>query len=78
MDNPAGEDTEDFTSLINKDSLKVVEAFAEPYLAALPVGEKVQFERLAYFLRGQGQHKRKTGFNRTVTLKDSWAKENKA
>ena len=40
MDNPAGEDTEDFTSLINKDSLKVVEAFAELYLAALPVGEK--------------------------------------
>ncbi len=40
MDNPAGEDTEDFTSLINKDSLKVAEAFAEPYLAALPVGEK--------------------------------------
>ncbi len=40
MDNPAGEDTEDFTDLINKDSLKVVEAFAEPYLAALPVGEK--------------------------------------
>ncbi len=40
MDNPAGEDTEDFTSLINKDSLKVVEAFAELHLAALPVGEK--------------------------------------
>ncbi len=40
MENPAGEDTEDFTSLIDKDSLKVVDAFAEPYPAALPVGEK--------------------------------------
>ena len=78
MDNPAGEDTEDFTSLINKDSLKVVEAFAEPYLAALPVGEKVQFERLAYFCVDKDSTKEKPVFNRTVTLKDSWAKENKA
>lgn len=78
MDNPAGEDTEDFTSLINKDSLRVVDAFAEPYLAELPVGEKVQFERLAYFCMDKDSTKEKPVFNRTVTLKDSWAKENKA
>lgn len=78
MDNPAGEDTEDFTSLINKDSLRVVDAFAEPYLAELPVGEKVQFERLAYFCVDKDSTKEKPVFNRTVTLKDSWAKENKA
>lgn len=77
MDNPAGEDTEDFTSLINKDSLRVVDAFAEPYLAELPVGEKVQFERLAYFCVDKDSTKEKPVFNRTVTLKDSWAKENK-
>lgn len=78
LDNPAGEDTEDFTSLINKDSLRVVDAFAEPYLAELPVGEKVQFERLAYFCVDKDSTKEKPVFNRTVTLKDSWAKENKA
>lgn len=78
MDNPAGEDTEDFTSLINKDSLRVADAFAEPYLAELPVGEKVQFERLAYFCVDKDSTKEKPVFNRTVTLKDSWAKENKA
>ncbi|MDE5680848.1 MAG: glutamine--tRNA ligase/YqeY domain fusion protein [Mailhella sp.] len=78
MDSPAGEDTEDFTSLINKDSLRVVDAFAEPYLAELPVGEKVQFERLAYFCVDKDSTKEKPVFNRTVTLKDSWAKENKA
>lgn len=74
MDNPAAEDVEDFTDLINKDSLKVVKAFAEPHLATLPVGEKVQFERLAYFCVDYDSSPEKPIFNRTVTLKDSWAK----
>ena len=77
MDNPAAEDAENFTDLINQDSLKIVTAYAEPYLASLPVGEKVQFERLAYFCVDYDSTPEKPVFNRTVTLKDSWAKENK-
>lgn len=77
MDNPAGEDAENFTDLINPDSLKIVAAYAEPYAAALPVGEKVQFERLAYFCVDYDSTAEKPVFNRTVTLKDSWAKESK-
>lgn len=74
MDNPAAEDVENFTDLINKDSLKVVKAFAEPHLATLPINEKVQFERLAYFCVDYDSTPEKPVFNRTVTLKDSWAK----
>ena len=77
MDNPAGEDAENFTDLINPDSLKIVAAYAEPYAAALPVGEKVQFERLAYFCVDYDSTAEKPVFNRTVTLKDSWTKESK-
>lgn len=74
MENPAQEDTDDFTNLINPESLKVVTAYAEPHLATLPVGERVQFERLAYFCVDKDSSKEKMVFNRTVTLKDSWAK----
>ncbi len=74
MDNPAAEDVENFTDLINKDSLKIIKAFAEPHLATLPIGEKVQFERLAYFSVDYDSTPEKPVFNRTVTLKDSWAK----
>ncbi len=77
MDNPAGEEAENFTDLINKDSLKVVTAYAEPHLATYKVGEKVQFERLAYFCVDYDSTPEKPVFNRTVTLKDSWAKEMK-
>jgi len=74
-ENPSQEDTEDFASLINQDSLKVITAYAEPHLASLPVGERVQFERLAYFCVDKDSTKEKRVFNRTVTLKDSWAKQ---
>lgn len=77
MDNPAAEEAENFTDLINKDSLKVVTAYAEPYAATLPIGEKVQFERLAYFCVDYDSTPEKPVFNRTVTLKDSWSKESK-
>lgn len=77
MDNPAGEEAEDFTDLINKDSLKIVTAYAEPHLATYEIGAKVQFERLAYFCVDYDSTPEKPVFNRTVTLKDSWAKQEK-
>lgn len=78
MDNPAAEEAENFTDLINKDSLKVVTAYAEPHLATYKTGDKVQFERLAYFCVDYDSTPEKPVFNRTVPLKDSWAKEQKA
>lgn len=77
MEHPAQEDTEDFTSLINPNSLQVITAYAEPHLATLSVGKRVQFERLAYFCVDKDSTKEKLVFNRTVTLKDSWAKQEK-
>ncbi|MBO4316683.1 MAG: glutamine--tRNA ligase/YqeY domain fusion protein [Mailhella sp.] len=74
MDNPAAEEAEDFTSLLDPDSLRTVTAYAEPYLAALPAGTRVQFERLAYFCVDPESTPEHPVFNRTVSLKDSWAK----
>ena len=67
----------DYKLNLNPDSLKVVTGYCEPYTANLKVGEKVQFERLGYFCVDNDSKPNKLVFNRTVTLKDSWAKENK-
>ncbi|MCZ6837857.1 MAG: glutamine--tRNA ligase/YqeY domain fusion protein [Alphaproteobacteria bacterium] len=47
----------------------------EPSLADLPAGETVQFERLGYFCRDSGGAANELVFNRTVSLRDTWAKE---
>lgn len=69
-----GEEDRPFTDFINPESLRVVTAFAEPYLACLPVGGRVQFERLGYFCVDPDSTPDRPVFNRTVTLKDAWAK----
>ena len=68
-----------YLDLLNPDSLQTVTAQLEPALAELPSGSTVQFERLGYFCADPDGTAEKPVFNRTVTLKDSWAKqENKA
>ena len=80
---PPGGD--DFLSDLNPNSLEVIgQAWLEPGLAALTPGETVQFERLGYFCRDQGGRaisqsgdQSASGalvFNRTLGLRDSWAK----
>ena len=64
----------EFTDLLNPDSLKTVTARLEPALAALGNGERVQFERLGYFCVDPDSAPDAPVFNRTVGLKDSWAK----
>ncbi|MEA4856874.1 glutamine--tRNA ligase/YqeY domain fusion protein [Solidesulfovibrio sp.] len=65
----------DFMDCLNPDSLEVLaEALVEPSLAALPVGENVQFERLGYFCVDKDSTPAKRVFNRSVALKDSWAR----
>ncbi len=71
------EEGKEFTDYINPNSLTVVEAAVEPYLASLPVGSRVQFERLCYACVDKDSTADLPVFNRTVTLKDTWAKVEK-
>ncbi|MEJ5240511.1 MAG: glutamine--tRNA ligase/YqeY domain fusion protein [Anaerolineales bacterium] len=69
------EEGEDFTQYINPSSLEVLyPCYAEPSLGTAQVGEKFQFERLGYFCMDPDSTPERPVFNRTVTLKDEWAK----
>jgi glutaminyl-tRNA synthetase len=60
---------------VNPDSETVLDGcLVEPALTELPVGETVQFERLGYFCPDRDSTSERTIFNRTLGLKDSWAK----
>lgn len=75
-DVPAGKT---FLDNLNPESLKVVQAMMEPSLATASAGDRYQFERTGYFCVDPDSSATKLVFNRTVGLKDSWAKEmNKA
>jgi glutaminyl-tRNA synthetase len=65
----------DLLADLNPHSLEVLtEARVEPALAAVPVGEAVQFERLGYFCPDPDAEEDRLVFNRTIGLRDSWAK----
>ena len=65
----------DFLKEISPRSLEVVTGVKiEPALAASPIGETVQFERLGYFCVDPDSRPGRLVFNRTVTLKDTWAR----
>lgn len=66
-----------FLDYINPDSLKVKTALLEPSLANASDRQKFQFERVGYFCKDSDSSADKLIFNRTVTLKDTWAKLNK-
>ncbi|MGA2504819.1 MAG: glutamine--tRNA ligase/YqeY domain fusion protein [Anaerolineales bacterium] len=66
---------EDVNTIINPHSLEVLtNCFLEPSLAETKVGDKYQFERIGYFCVDLDSAPGKPIFNRTVTLKDTWAK----
>lgn len=76
VENPAA--SENFKDTINPDSLTVIEkAFIEPDLASATPGKGYQFIRLGYYTLDTKSKPEHLVFNRTVTLKDSWAKEAK-
>mgnify|MGYP004455473261 FL=1 len=79
VENPAADTEHDFRELINPDSLKVVEhAKVEPWLAQnAKVEDKFQFQRLGYFCVDPDTTADHLVFNRTISLKDSWVKEQK-
>jgi len=65
---------EDFIENLNPDSLKVVDAMLEPSLATAVPGDKFQFMRVGYFCVDLDSTADRLVFNRTVSLKDTWAK----
>jgi len=68
------EEGKDWLSNLNPDSLKIITAKAEPGLAKALPGEKYQFQRTGYFCVDKDSTPENIIFNRTVTLKDDWAK----
>jgi glutaminyl-tRNA synthetase len=72
---PDAHQDKDFMDFINPESLKIVEAFVEPSLSDAKVGDRFQFQRLGYFNVDNDTTSDKLIFNKTVGLKDSWAKQ---
>lgn len=72
----AAKDGKEFTDFINEDSLKTLsQCFLESNLESAAAGERFQFEREGYFCRDtENATNGKPVFNRTVTLRDTWAK----
>ncbi|GAB3903412.1 glutamine--tRNA ligase/YqeY domain fusion protein [Larkinella knui] len=65
----------DFKDFINPKSLEIVRAYVEPTLKTAQPGDRFQFIRKGYFCIDPDSSEVKLVFNRTVTLKDTWAKE---
>ncbi|NHF59050.1 glutamine--tRNA ligase/YqeY domain fusion protein [Flavobacteriaceae bacterium TP-CH-4] len=64
----------DFMDFINPESLKTITGYLEPSLKDAKVGDRVQFQRLGYFCVDPDSNSEKLVFNRTVGLRDTWAK----
>ncbi len=63
-----------YRDYLNPDSVREVRAYVEPSAAALAAEDAVQFERLGYFVADRREHAPgQPAFNRTVTLRDTWA-----
>jgi len=74
-DPDAVEEGQDFLSVVNPESLVVIpDAKVEPSVAGDPLGARYQFERTGYFISDPVSAPGRLTFNRTVTLRDSWAK----
>ncbi len=72
---PDAEKETDFMDLLNPESLKTAQGFAEPSLKDARVGVPYQFQRIGYFTKDRDSSEEKLVFNRTVTLKDSYKPE---
>ncbi|MEL1246051.1 glutamine--tRNA ligase/YqeY domain fusion protein [Flavobacterium sp. DGU11] len=75
---PDGDKDVDFKSFINPNSLEVITGYLEPGLKSAEAGERYQFQRLGYFCVDKDSNAERLVFNKTVGLRDTWAKlENK-
>jgi len=73
-DPDVAEEGKDFVSNLNPNSLEKITGFVEPTLKDAKTGNKYQFQRLGYFCVDRDSTTNKLVFNRTVSLKDTWAK----
>jgi glutaminyl-tRNA synthetase len=73
-ENPDGDKDVDFKEYINPKSLEVITGFLEPSLATAKDGERFQFQRLGYYCVDKDSSSEKLVFNKTVGLRDTWAK----
>jgi glutaminyl-tRNA synthetase len=68
-------DVDEIGTVLNPDSLQTLTGYVEPSLAGATPGSKYQFERLGYFCADlKDSSGERPVFNRTVTLRDTWAK----
>ena len=73
-ENPDGDKEVDFKEYINPNSLEVITGYLEPSLATAKNGERFQFQRLGYYCVDKDSTTKKLVFNKTVGLRDTWAK----
>ena len=71
---PDSHKEKDFMDFVNPDSLEKVTGYLEPSLRDAIIGEQVQFQRMGYFNVDKDSTPKHLVFNRTVTLRDTWAK----
>ena len=73
-ENPDGDKEVDFKEYINPNSLEVITGYLEPSLKSAEAGEHFQFQRLGYFCVDKDTNAEQLVFNKTVGLRDTWAK----
>lgn len=71
---PDRQGDKDFLEFLNPESLKITKGYIEPSVATAKVGDHFQFQRLGYFNIDPDSTKDKLVFNKTVGLRDTWAK----
>ncbi len=77
VENPSA-DERDFRELLNPESLKTIDnCYVEDFAATMKPGQYLQFQRIGYFMADLDSTDEKPVFNKTVGLKDTWAKQNK-
>ena len=72
---PDADKEKDYLEFVNPNSLEVITGYVEPSLKDAKELEQFQFQRIGYFCVDQSSTSEKLVFNRTVTLRDSWAKK---
>jgi len=77
VENPSA-DERDFRELLNPESKTVLtDCYIEDYVADMQPGQYLQFQRIGYFMKDLDSTNEQPIFNKTVGLKDTWAKQNK-
>ncbi|PRX51593.1 glutamine--tRNA ligase/YqeY domain fusion protein [Salegentibacter salegens] len=75
VENPDGDKEKDYMEFVNPESLEVITGYVEPSLKSAGIQDKFQFQRIGYFCVDKESKEGNPIFNRTVGLRDSWAKK---